>query len=188
MINKPLLEQQAIIYGALYDFTQYLVDNSTIRLDPHQGLNRFVKERDLPIFYQPETRWARYIEMVHAPVEWSGAGLPPVGAVCEVDGSAGPTGFAPCVILYSSQDVTVWKYAVSDLGPPSEVEHWAAYGEREFRLIRTPEQIAAEQRNAAQKAIQDLILSCFKIDKITAAGIAGVVADADYRKFEIVPE
>lgn len=80
---------------------------------------------------------------------WSGEGLPPVGMVCEVDGSAGPTGFAPCVILYSSQDVTVWKYAASDLGQPSEVEHWAAYGEREFRPIRTPEQIAAEARREA---------------------------------------
>lgn len=89
-------------------------------------------------------------------IEWDGEGLPPVGVVCEVDGSAGPTGFGPCRILYSTQDVTVWKYLASDLDQPtSDVEHWAAYGEREFRLIRTPEQIAAQERNAGIKSILD---------------------------------
>lgn len=113
---------------------------------------------------------------------WDGTGMPPAGTVCEVDGTSGPDGWSKCIIKYSSQDVIVF----SRIG--SDVEHARYSGEANFLPIRTPEQIAAEQRNAAQKAIQDLILSCFKIDKITAAGIAGVVADADYRKFEIVPE
>lgn len=64
MINKPLLEQQAIIYGALYDFIQYLSEDNR-RFGLSQSLNQFAKDRNLPIFERPETRWAEYIEMAY---------------------------------------------------------------------------------------------------------------------------
>ena len=51
-----------------------------------------------------------------------------------------------------------------------------------LKPIRTPEQIAAEERNAAQKEIEHIILTAFNVDKVTAAGIAGVIADSKYRK------
>ncbi|MDF2795538.1 MAG: hypothetical protein K0S85_3291 [Pseudomonas orientalis] len=66
---------------------------------------------------------------------WAGEGPPPTGTVCEVDGSAGETGFATCTINYSSNDVIVWQYLGSD------VEHCAYVGAREFR----PNGATAEQ-------------------------------------------
>lgn len=74
---------------------------------------------------------------------WSGEGPPPAGTVCEVDGSAGESGFGSCTILYSSSNVMVWQYIGSDF------ENCSYVGEREFRPIRTPEQIAAIERDNA---------------------------------------
>ena len=80
---------------------------------------------------------------------WSGEGPPPAGTVCEVDGSAGETGFGTCTVTYSSSNVIVWQY----LG--SEVEHCAYVGLREFR----PNGATAEQhrQNLARELFETMI-------------------------------
>ena len=108
-------------------------------------------------------------ECVEKPPVWSGTGLPPVGI--EFEWRYGDHAWKTGSALYIGSVYVILKER-------DDEQHYYLR-DMQFRPIRTPEQIAAEQRNAAQKAIQDLILSCFKIDKITAAGIAGVVADAD---------
>ena len=66
---------------------------------------------------------------------WSGEGPPPAGTICEVDGSAGESGFGTCTILYSSSSVVVWQY----IG--TVFENCSYVGEREFR----PNGATAEQ-------------------------------------------
>lgn len=82
---------------------------------------------------------------------WSGEGPPPAGTVCEVDGSAGETGFATCTVHYSSSDVIVWQYLGSD------VEHCAYVGERKFR----PNGATAEQhrQSLARELFETMIPS-----------------------------
>jgi hypothetical protein len=80
---------------------------------------------------------------------WSGDGPPPVGTVCEVDGSAGESGFGSCTILYSSSNVVVWQYIGTDFDNCSYV------GEREFR----PNGATAEQhrQNLARELFETMI-------------------------------
>lgn len=80
---------------------------------------------------------------------WSGEGPPPPGTICEVDGSAGETGFATCTILYSSSNVVVWQYIGTDF------ENCSYVGEREFR----PNGATAEQhrQNLARELFETMI-------------------------------
>jgi hypothetical protein len=80
---------------------------------------------------------------------WSGEGPPPTGTVCEVDGSAGDSGFGTCTILYSSRSVVVWQYIESDF------ENCSYVGEREFR----PNGATAEQhrQNLARELFETMI-------------------------------
>lgn len=110
--------------------------------------------------------------------EWNGEGLPPVGTVCEVDGSSGPTGWAGCTIRYVSDDVIVFKRAAYGF------ESFSTIGEYSFRPIRTPEQIAAEVRRVEIKHIQ--AASVVNCGPYITESAAGAIYDAGYRKFEIV--
>ena len=96
---------------------------------------------------------------------WSGEGLPPVGVVC----------MAGC-----EQVVIVAHHCngIHAIYAESEVDGLLYYGEpNEFRPIRTPEQIAADEREAA-------ILDMERICRIGDFGSGGLAAlyDAGYRK------
>ncbi|WP_166219768.1 hypothetical protein [Pseudomonas atagonensis] len=110
---------------------------------------------------------------------WNGEGPPPTGTVCEVDGSAGETGFATCTINYSSNDVIVWQYLGSD------VEHCAYVGAREFR----PNGATAEQhrQNLARELFETMIPAesrCLSWEGIHENGRLDFLRaiDAGYRK------
>ncbi|MGE6445086.1 hypothetical protein ACQKDL_13070 [Pseudomonas bubulae] len=105
---------------------------------------------------------------------WSGEGPPPAGTVCEVDGSAGISGFDSCTILYSSRNVMVWQYIGTDF------ENCSYAGEREFRPIRTPEQIASEEIEA--------ILS-WMVNRDYDRGLLGIAEDlhADGYRRQVTP-
>lgn len=102
--------------------------------------------------------------------EWDGDGLPPVGHTCErrfteVDGSS----WMGCIILAHG----VKKIFIRD-NAGDEFAH--SLDEVEFRMFRTPEQIAAEER---EKFIDELIkVTCIR------RGEAGLIYDAGYRKQE----
>lgn len=82
-----------------------------------------------------------------ADTSWTGEGLPPAGTVCQLrtvrDPDAVFDGWGKAEIMYSSKDALVWRWQ----GHTSEFG--AEWPDVEFRPIRTPEQIAAEERRAA---------------------------------------
>lgn len=75
---------------------------------------------------------------------WNGDGLPPSGILCELRTRPGSWGLAE--IKYISPSICVWLWR-GELISPEQVdlarEPWLI----EFRPIRTPEQIAAEERD-----------------------------------------
>ncbi|KSR40493.1 hypothetical protein [Pseudomonas aeruginosa] len=78
---------------------------------------------------------------------WDGQGLPPVGTVCEYRHMIWPE-YRPCEIRYISEESLV---AYDDAQ-----EQFYRTCDMLFRPIRTPEQIAAEER---EKAVGDMAMS-----------------------------
>lgn len=111
-------------------------------------------------------------------VEWSGEGLPPVGTVCEaaIPHTSGPDNARSFiwiegrVIAYHEIKGKTYAWFAEDDGfyPP---------GVFEFRPIRTPEQIAAEERD---KAVDAMLMVSF--EESTRRHIFEALYDAGYRK------
>lgn len=112
-----------------------------------------------------------------APSAWSGEGLPPVGVVCEVDGGSSGDGWGRCVIRYSSPDVIVFKRDEYDFESFD-----CAGGEYSFRPIRTPEQIAAEER---ENELNRMVATVSMLDKGWARKVCAGLYDAGYRRQEM---
>lgn len=106
---------------------------------------------------------------------WSGEGLPPVGVVCEVRNA--PGGWGKATIKYQGKGIIVWLWDRPD-GNTDQIEFASCPDRLEFRPIRTPEQIAADEREAAIKAIVGLIESADSRDMT----IAEAIYNAGYRK------
>ena len=112
--------------------------------------------------------------------DWKGEGLPPVGTVCEAqDWVNGDTpswrqtkviahhlGFAVETSSADGDDVEVGVCAAGD-----------------FRPIRTPEQIKAEER---ETELNRMVATVSMLDKGWARKVCAGLYDAGYRKFEIV--
>lgn len=71
---------------------------------------------------------------------WNGEGLPAVGTVCDLRRTGG--GWGPATIKYMSNTMCVWLW---ENGNPDQREWSCEPCNMEFRPIRTPEQIAAEE-------------------------------------------
>lgn len=121
---------------------------------------------------------------------WFGVGLPPVGTVCELRARGG--GWGKAEIKYHGRAVCVWLWSRDD-GNIEQVEHALCPDYMEFRPVRTPEQIAAEERD---REIADLYFTINWnegretwpiISNGRKADYAKAI-DAGYRKFEIVDE
>lgn len=144
-----------------------------------------VIEKDWPEY---EPTWAT-IERRVTGVQWNGEGLPPVGVECEfrsgLDKSNGwiwrpllEDGIKVTVIAHYSpcndgELVAVFKYGDDERGRQTDQAVAGC-----FRPIRTPEQIAAEER---EKAVRDMLL-CLKLP--LAEATAYDLYDAGYRKQE----
>ncbi|MDI4088408.1 hypothetical protein QK428_03585 [Pseudomonas aeruginosa] len=112
----------------------------------------------------PEDVW----EIVERPATWSGQGLPPVGLM--VEWKAG--------LDHDWQRVTVLAYANGDAWfQPEDGPSFIVGNPANFRRIRTPEQIAAEER---AKAIEEM---CFAEETLTVKQ-AKALYDAGYRRQE----
>lgn len=99
---------------------------------------------------------------------WSGEGLPPVGVECEALYMGQPQGVV--TVRYSGQCMILWSEDRSS-EQCGQAEHYL------FRPIRTPEQIAADER---EKAIDQMVA-----DTQAAHGWAeafGMLHDKGYRK------
>lgn len=136
-MNIENLKLQALIYGALYDFCEHL--QAKRNPDAMSGLSGFARLRSLPIFEIPIINWVRQFNDAQAPEEWTGEGLPPVGTVCERN--IARSAWCETTILAHSVGSRVcagFQDMAGQLGWSGDVGM--------FRPIRTPEQIAAEER------------------------------------------
>ncbi|MFG3398697.1 hypothetical protein ACQKEK_02325 [Pseudomonas sp. NPDC077408] len=111
----------------------------------------------------------------HRPAPWSGEGLPPVGTVCE----AWHNGCAQGVVQvrYSGGCMVLWNVKLKH-------EQCSASENYTFKPIRTPEQIAAEER---EKAIKEMLaldpyLPGTQLGMMSRADFCRTLHDAGYRK------
>lgn len=117
------------------------------------------------------------------PATWNGKGLPPVGTVCEWHGpnSDGPDGWVYTeskVVAYTDDGLFICMQKPSFWPVVQRID------DCEFRPIRTPEQIAAEEREKAALEMAALMSGhddrskdCFKV-------LGEILYDAGYRRQE----
>lgn len=112
------------------------------------------------------------------PIPWNGEGLPPVGTRCDVFNNelSGPE-WESCTILYSGKFRVMYD-------SESCYERVGFIDNLKFRQTRTPEQIAAEERESSIEAMNTLVGDIDSIPTWTDA--LAKLYDAGYRKFEIV--
>ena len=124
--------------------------------------------------YQSPDNFSWWSNAVERPSPaWSGEGLPPVGVVCEVDWCEE---WHKCEVIAHFQQrcgmVAAFTVEISDGAKSLD-----AFGADSFRPIRTPEQIAADEREAAIEEMTQII------NKNLANTIAAsAIYDAGYRK------
>lgn len=113
---------------------------------------------------------------------WSGDGLPPVGVVLEVNPDK--AGWRKSVISYVGDGFIAWMQ-VGDLIVP---EYGAFIDDCEFRPIRTPEQIAADERtHEIRNALTSISHKVEKVNtdidcSLAIAETVSAMIDAGYRK------
>lgn len=113
--------------------------------------------------------------------EWNGEGLPPVGMVCEYQDSLG---------RWDKVEITaVAKRGICFVQIAHDGENYVNKTEARFRPIRTPEQIAAEERDRSIDAMLKIAEGPHDGNPrkvhVSRPQIAALY-DAGYRKFEIV--
>lgn len=107
---------------------------------------------------------------------WNGDGLPPVGAVCEVEDEDG--NWHECRILAHHMED-----AVFIPGPGYPYGAYDGLPDGRFRPFRTPDQIAAEEREKALKEeMAGIVFSA--CGAILADDVLSVLYDAGYRRQE----
>lgn len=88
---------------------------------------------------------SRYIERPE-PEAWSGEGLPPAGTVCEVlNNTLDRPEWERCTILFMGKFKAIYESESCHERVADVSESWMI----SFRPLRTPEQIAAEERDKA---------------------------------------
>lgn len=127
----------------------------------HKNAYGFFRKLQDGIWYSyADGDWIRFIDAdpetyipIKAEPEWTGEGLPPVGMDCEWKGIT-RNGWAKVSIIAHGKEE-------GDFVAIAQAENEVVLGASDrFRLIRTPEQIAAEKRDAAIKEMQRLVGSC----------------------------
>lgn len=122
--------------------------------------------------------------------EWNGTGLPPVGTVCEVTIPANPH---PFIKQFDGRRVTITAHDEVNGDPVAvfRVHGLLAHENSSaryhallagcFRPIRTPEQIAAEERD---KTVNTMVATAGLLDKGWCRKVCAALYDAGYRKVE----
>lgn len=119
---------------------------------------------------------SRYIERPE-PEAWSGEGLPPVGTVCELRNVSAGTCWAKAHIKFASRNVVVWDWD----GEPAMNGLCTAYLHAlEIRPTRTPEKIAAEEREMAIS--QMAVIALAGDNQLVTKVYLERLYDAGYRK------
>lgn len=128
--------------------------------------------------YITETAALEGVVVNRRPMVWNGEGLPPVGTVCDCRVIAGAEWTRCEIVAHKYHDGNAYAIAFVD-----ENTVMLSCGIR-FRPIRTPEQIAAEDR---EKAIEEMWAVYWKPEVETAMEGLGLLYDAGYRKVEVKP-
>lgn len=123
----------------------------------------------------------RALRLVPRPLEiapWTGEGLPPVGAVCEIRAHK-LNEWHEAKIAFSSRNVVVWDWA----GEPSINGLCTAYAHAiEIRPIRTPEQAAMEERDQASFELAGILAGHDQHITVRDIALAKYLYDIGYRK------
>lgn len=109
-----------------------------------------------------------------ARIEWDGEGFPPAGTTCELRVKNG--GWGNASIKYMSKTQCVWLWINEN---PDQIEYSREPWKMEFRQIRTPEQIAQQERQAAIEEMDAVFSSNFEGHR--KDGLQALY-DAGYRK------
>ncbi|ATG86294.1 hypothetical protein [Pseudomonas phage IME180] len=104
---------------------------------------------------------------------WDGQGLPPVGTVCEWHESDGWAYTESKVVAYTDDGLFVC------MQKPGQRPEVLRIDNCEFRPVRTPEQIAAEER---EKAISEMVAAIGSPWPGTFKRFCEILYDAGYRK------
>lgn len=118
------------------------------------------------------------VSRTHRPAapSWPGEGLPPVGVVCELR-CLPVGGWGKAEIKYMSETQCVWRWLREDGGYQVELAEVPDVTRMAFRPIRTQEQIAADEREAAVNG-----MLCYDALGGSRRGLAEALYDAGYRK------
>ncbi len=166
-----LPEQKDLGWGACWykkDGDKWLVMNCA-RLEKRDHMEWFVDDSEVDKFVPLLVPRSAF------PSEWNGQGLPPVGTVCIVEphntmwGFSSTSGYERKILAYYGE--YVW------LGHAETPLETTRIDKVDFRPIRSPEQIAAEER---EKAIEEM---CFAEETLTVRQ-AKALYDAGYRRQE----
>lgn len=143
------------------------------------GLCIFLSElSDSPNEEVTRAQWQEARDALSKPAaaEWDGVGRPPLGTICEFTQSNSP--FARCEVVFSSPWVTVVRGKGFD-DDAVDIAVSCMDKDARFRPVRTPEQIAAEERETA-------IAEIFRVCGVRAGDggreVAQRIYDAGYRK------
>lgn len=109
------------------------------------------------------------------PSPWSGEGLPPVGTVCEYQVRGYGEWHRATILAHHNGHA----WATGD----DEKHCFTVPPHGNFRPIKTPEQIAAEERLDRVHAIEGIMLRGQEL-ALTVTQIAAAIDDAGYRKVE----
>lgn len=112
---------------------------------------------------------------------WTGEGLPPVGTVCEarIPHVSGPNNETRSVIWIEGRIIAYHTIKDKTYAWFAEVDGFYPPGVFEFRPIRTPEQIAADEREAV---IKEMVSSCPYPGSNCTVTDCTALYDAGYRK------
>ena len=128
--------------------------------------------------YSPCVDDERVSQMIQRPAEWSGTGLPPVGTVCEGRSRKDKFGEVWGEVIVLAHRLRQAVVSFTDC----ERLQWCC--EDDLRPIRTPEQIAAEEREKAIIYMVNCIRQASFIYDGRSQVIASALYDAGYRKVE----
>lgn len=163
-VDQSTVDREVYTYSANKKLGYTGVFLSVIADDPDEEVTR--------------AQWQAAVDALNESVTWTGAGLPPVGAVCEANITAmfRSEGVWDRAEVIAHTKIGVTNMAVVNSG--SSIGWGAAH---QFRPIRTPEQIAAEEKG---RAVTDMLCIVSGSD-LKGRGVINqleALYDAGYRK------
>lgn len=164
-MSKKFEREERYIVFKIKDLSEHKVGwvRDVIRLNDIPTVDGVVVEADWPEY---EPTWAA-IERRVTGGQWDGEGLPPVGVDCEYfDGGE----WMRCEVVAHRNNAAV---VLSDCYEPAFVS------QQELRPFRTPDQVAAEER---EKAIAEMVSTSPMLDKGWARKVCTALFEAGYRK------